>query len=41
MGESRELRRFLRHLMRVMREEHCHRRMRHSIRRAIEEYFYG
>lgn len=31
------LRHLLRVLARVMREDHCHRRMRHSILRAVKE----
>ena len=36
----RELRKFLRHLMQVMREDKVHRAMRHSLKRAIAEFFY-
>jgi len=35
-----ELRSFLRYLMKTMREDRCHRALRHSIERAIREFFY-
>ena len=37
---SHELREFLRHLMKTMREDGIHRNMRRSIERAIKEFFY-
>jgi hypothetical protein len=35
---KREMRRFIRHLVRVMREYDCHRKMRHAIIAALESY---
>jgi hypothetical protein len=34
-----EVRALLRLLVEVMREDHCHRRMRHAILRAIEKSY--
>ena len=40
MMTRKEFRRFLRHLMQVLRQNHAHRELRHSLKQTIEEFYY-